>query len=52
LAQGGIRFNAPITINGATEHGDLSALLAEHARTPAREVQKVLAIEAEQAAVV
>jgi len=48
-----INVSAPITINGpTTEDGNLSALLAEHARTIAREVQKVLAIEMEQSAVV
>jgi hypothetical protein len=45
--------NAPITINGpASEHGNLSGILAEHARETARQVERVLQIEAEQAAVV
>ena len=50
---GAITVNAPITINGASaEHGDLTAILTEHARTIAREVQRIMAIEYEQAAVV
>jgi hypothetical protein len=45
-----VTVNAPITINGpAAEHGDLSAILTEHARAIAREVQRILAIEYEQA---
>ena len=50
---GGVTVNAPITIGAeATEHANLSAILAEHAREIAREVQRVLQLEAEQAAVV
>jgi hypothetical protein len=50
---GAISVNAPITINGpASEHGDLRAILTEHAPTIAREVLRILAIECEQAAVV
>ena len=48
-----VTVNAPITINGAAAgHADLSAILAEHARAIAYEVQRVLQIEYEQAAVV
>jgi hypothetical protein len=48
-----INVSAPITINGtASEHGSLSAVLAEHARAIAYEVQRVLAIEYEQSTVV
>jgi len=48
----GITVNAPITINGpASEHGDLTAILTEHARTLAREVAWVLQIESEQVVV-
>jgi hypothetical protein len=50
---GGVTVNAPITINGAAgEHGSLSAVLQGHAREIAPQVQQVLQIEAEQAAVV
>jgi hypothetical protein len=50
---GSIMVNAPITSNGAVgEHGDLTAILTEHARAITREVQRMLAIEYEQAAVV
>jgi hypothetical protein len=45
--------NAPITINGATtEHGSLSAILAEHAREIARQIQHIFVGESEQMAVV
>jgi hypothetical protein len=38
-------INAPITINGAVvDQGNLAALLAEHARTIARGVQRVLPV--------
>jgi hypothetical protein len=48
-----INISAPITINGpAGSQSDLGAYLAEHARTIAREVQRVLAIELENEAVV
>jgi hypothetical protein len=48
-----VTVNAPITINGpAIERGNLSAILAVHAREIARQVQHVLAVEAEQMAVV
>jgi hypothetical protein len=50
---GAITVNAPITINGsAAEHGDLTAILTEHAQAIAREVQRILAIQYEQEAVV
>jgi hypothetical protein len=51
---GGITVNAPISINGLAggAPSDLGAILAEHARTIAREVQRVLAIQFEQEAVV
>ena len=51
--QHGVTVNAPITINGAaTEHTNLSAILAEHAWAIAYEVQRLLQMEYEQAAVV
>ena len=48
-----INISAPVTVNGITGgQSDLGAILAEHAREIAREVQRILAIEYEQAAVV
>jgi hypothetical protein len=50
---GSFTVNAPITINGATgERGNLSAILSEHAREIARQVQQVLSIQYKQEAVV
>jgi tape measure domain-containing protein len=50
---GSVTVNAPIKINGAAGGGsDLGAILAEHARAIAREVQRVVAIEYENQAVV
>jgi hypothetical protein len=38
-------INAPITMNGpVADQGNLTAILAEHARTIAREVQRVLGV--------
>ena len=34
-----VSVNAPITINGATEHDNFSALLAEHAREIASQIE-------------
>jgi hypothetical protein len=49
-----INVSAPVTINGPSpeQEGNLSAILAEHAHTIAREVLPALAIEYEQQAVV
>ena len=50
---GGITVYAPITINGpVADQGNLTTILAEHAREIARQVKQVLAIEYEQDAVV
>jgi len=48
-----ITVNAPITVNGITGgQSDLGAILGEHAREIAREMQRVLTIEYENQAVV
>jgi hypothetical protein len=54
LLGGAITVNAPITINGLAGGGqsDLGAILSGHARTIAREEQRVLEIQFEQQAVV